>query len=69
VQVKIQVHTILETGGFVMTDLRRTNILVGVLRAEREFLELRSCECVPVAGVSDDRVRVAVLKIIEAPPL
>jgi hypothetical protein len=61
--------SILETGGFVMTELRRTNIVVGGLRAEREFSVLRSCEFVPVARMSDDSVRVAGLKIIEAPPL
>jgi hypothetical protein len=69
VQVKIRARPILETGGFVMTELRRTNILVGVLRAEREISELRSCECVPVAPVSDDSVRMAGSVIIEAPPL
>ncbi len=38
-QAKIRVLTIPGTGGFVMTELRPTNV-IGVLRAEREGIAL-----------------------------
>jgi hypothetical protein len=61
--------TILETGGFVMTELRRTNELVGVLRAGREFSVLRSREFVSIAELRGDRVRAFDPGITKAPPL
>ncbi len=66
---KIQGLWILETGGFVMTELRRTNMSVGVLRAEREFLELRSYEFVPTATLKGDSVGASGSIVKEAPPL
>ena len=62
---KSRLASILEAGGFVMTELRRTNNVVGVLRAEREFFELRSCVFVSVLHVS----RAAASAMTEAPPL
>jgi hypothetical protein len=67
--MKSGLETILETGGFVMTELRRTNEVVGVLRAGREFSVLRSREFVSIAELRGDRVRVFDPGIIEAPPL
>lgn len=68
-EVKIRARSILETGGIVMTELRRTNNCVGVLRAEREFLELRSYEFVPIVVMSADSVRFSGSLLIEGPPL
>jgi hypothetical protein len=61
---KLRDLSILETGGYVMTELRRTNRLVGMLRTERLFTELRSDEFFPVAIPGVDASRK-----LEAPPL
>jgi hypothetical protein len=52
-----------------MTELRRTNELVGVLRAGREFSVLRSREFVSIAELRGDRVRAFDPGITKAPPL
>jgi hypothetical protein len=61
--------SILETGGYVMTELRRTHSFVGLLRAERIISQLRSCEFVPVAVPRDDSVTAPEPRFIGAPPL
>jgi len=52
-----------------MTELRRTNRAVGVLRAEREFHELRSNEFVLVAIVTGNGAGICDPMFVEAPPL
>ena len=52
-----------------MTELRRTHIFVGLLRAERIISQLRSCEFVPVAVPRDDSVTAPEPRFIGAPPL
>jgi hypothetical protein len=45
--------SILETGGFDMTELRRTNV-IGVLRYERDGFARRFCVSVPGIDLRDD---------------